>query len=247
MQTLQGRTAVMTGASGHVGAGAVRALTAGGMNVAMITHNLQDARALVEELRGSPGQCVAVSNEKGDAAALDEIYERFGSLDVVIPNQGGPVQPRPLADITEEELLHTLRHQIAISFAMVQKAAPYLEKSRAGRVILIASSGARTGLSAEGLCDCVARGGVISMTYALAGMLAGKGVTVNCIARSGLENDHPPRLPGELDTAGLAGRIPLGRNGTPAEFGASVAYLASEEAGFLTGQIVNLCGGLYMG
>lgn len=247
MYTLKGRTAVIAGATGHVGSGAVRMLTEAGMNVVMVTHNMADAERLIGEVEQNPGVCIALSNENGDGAVYGEVYRRFGSVDVIIPNQGAAARCQELGGITEEELDEKLHHQITGSFTMVQKALPYLEKSRAGRIILMAGVGAENGLQEEGLLDCAAKGGVISMARYLAQALAEKGITVNCIARGGVENDHPVECGDELDSGKLVSRIPLHRNGTPKEFGAAVCYLASEEAGFMTGQVIRLNGGMYMG
>lgn len=247
MYTLKGRTAVIAGATGHVGAGAVRMLTAAGMNVVMVTHNMADAGRLIAEVEDNLGTCIALSNEDGDGAVYGEVYRRFGSVDVIIPNQGAAARRQDLSDITEEELDGKLHHQITGSFTMVQKAIPYLKKSRAGRVILVSGTGAENGLLEEGLLECAARGGVISMTRYLARELAVQGITVNCIARGGMENDHAPEGEDELDNRTLVPRIPVRRNGTPEEFGAVVCYLASEEAGFMTGQVLRLNGGLFMG
>lgn len=247
MFTLNGRTAVMMGASGYEGAGAVRAMVAGGMNVVMMTHMIDQSNRLIESLGEYKDRCIATTSDDGFEALYQEVSERFGSVDVIIPNQGGPMVWQELADITEEEFTRKLVLQIVRSFQMVQSAIPYLEKSKAGRVILMSSSGARDGLRDEGLCDSTARGGVISMTYSLARELAPKGITVNCIAKGGLPSGHEPQTQNEYDAARLLDRIPVGRTGTPDEYGAAVAYLASEEASFITGQVINVCGGLYMG
>ena len=92
MYTLKGRTAVIAGATGHVGAGAVHMLTEAGMNVVMVTHNMEDARRLIAEVEHHPGTCIALSNENGDGAVYGEVCQRFGSVDVIIPNQGAPAR-----------------------------------------------------------------------------------------------------------------------------------------------------------
>lgn len=248
MLTLKNRTAVISGATGHIGREAVRELTKAGMNVVMVTHNMTDAQSLIDEVANNDGSCIALSNEHGDGAVFQEVFERFGSVDVVIPNQGEADISKPLEEITVEELDHKIHHQVGISFEMVKGALPYLRKSAAPRIILIGSAGAEKGIPEEGLLDCVARGGVISLTRFLAAVLAKDRITVNCIARSGLENDHPVSVEkGELDNMDLIPGIPLQRNGTPKEFAAAVAYLASEEAGFVTGEILQLNGGMAIG
>lgn len=267
MLTLKGRTCVIGGGTGAVGRGAVRAMCQNGMNVVLGTHMVEDARSLVEELKDCEGKCVAVSakmifdivTENGvnklveipvEEGAFDGnvkfAYDRFGSIDVVISNTGAFDAPLPLEEISDEELTKKLNHQVVGAFRSVMSALPYLKKSKAGRILLMASAGARNGFTGEYFCDSVARGAVISMTYALARELLPCGITVNCIAKSGMVNDHEPhgRV---LDMNTLVPQIPVGRIGTADEFGAAVQYLVSEEAGFVTGQVIDLSGGLAIG
>lgn len=247
MLTLKGRTCVFPGATGMIGRGAVRALVEGGMNVVMVTHNMQVAEELAESLKGMPGKCIAMSNANGDVAVYGDVLEMFGSIDVIVANSGNLDAVKPILEITREDIQKKVMHQILGTLGMVQKGLPYLEKSSAGRIILMASAGAQNGFQGENFCDSVSRGAVITMTYCLARELASKGITVNCIARSGLINDDPPHQFSSFDSESIKSAIPVGRIGTSDEFGAAVAYLASEEAGFVTGQVLNLSGGLHIG
>lgn len=247
MLTLAGRTCVFAGATGMVGRGAVRAMVEAGMNVVMVTHNPDSASEIIKSLEGQPGRCVAISNAKGDAEVFADAAEMFGGVDVVISNTGGFNAPKKLEDISTEELEKKVKHQLLGAFEMVQKALPYLEKSKAPRVILMASVGAQDGFIGENICDSIARGAVISMTYCLARELADRSITVNCIAKSGIVNDHPAQKPEHFDCESIKDRIPLGFIGSNDNFGAAVAYLASEEGGFVTGQVLNLSGGLHIG
>lgn len=230
-----------------IGRGAVKALVEAGMNVVMVSHSVKVGEEIAKSLKGTGGQCVALSNENGDSSVFGYVAERFGSIDVVICNSGKLEAVKPIEEITREELSQKVMHQVAGAFDVVQKAIPYLEKSSAGRVIFMASAGAQDGFQGENFCDSVARGAVISMTYCFARVLANRGITVNCIARSGIVNDNAPHDPSNYDTESVRDLIPVGYIGTNDEFGAAVAYLASEEAGFLTGQVLNLSGGLHIG
>ncbi|MGL5436348.1 MAG: SDR family NAD(P)-dependent oxidoreductase [Lachnospiraceae bacterium] len=240
MFTLNGRTAIIIGSTGYEGLGAVRALVDGGMNVALSTlHGWDTAQELLQSEEKYHKHCIIVNHKDGDEANYRQAFEHFGSLDVIIPNHGDHFKYENFIDITQEQLFKELQHQNYTSLHMVQCAIPYLMKSKAGRIILMANVGARNGLPDEGLCPSTARAGVIAMTYLLARELAPDGITVNCIARGGMK--------GETNTDKLLAQMPLGRPGTDVEFGSAVAYLACEEAGFITGQVLNLCGGLYMG
>lgn len=247
MFTLQGRTCVFAGATGMVGRGAVQALVESGMNVVMVTHNPDSAKEVVAAMEGKPGRCLAMSNDKDDSLIYQDVEEMFGSVDVIISNTGSFNSPKKFEEITEDEMTKKVSFHVAGPMTMVQKALPFLERSKAPRVLLMASAGAQDGFAGENVCDSVARGAVISLTYCLARELADRGITVNCIAKSAMVNDHAPHGPEDLDTATLQDSVPLGRIGSNDEFGAAVAYLASEEAGFVTGQVLNLSGGLHIG
>lgn len=247
METLQGRTCVFAGATGQIGRGAVKALAAGGMNVVMVTHNPNSAADIVKELEGYPGKVKAVSNANGDGAVFGEIEAEFGSVDVVINTIGSLDCVEPVMEITEEKLKEKLDHQVVRPFLMMQAAIPYLERSRCPRMIFASTAGALDGFDGENMADSIARGGIVTATYALARALASRKITVNCIARSGMINDHEPVGEKDYDAESVKRRIPMGHNGTAQEFGALTAYIASEEASFVTGHIFNLTGGLYIG
>ncbi len=247
MLTLEGRIAVMTGGTGFQGEGIVAALAKGGMTVVMITHNMDRATKIIESLGEYGENCIALSNEKGDDAVIDDVYERFGSVDVIITNHGSPDRKKPLSETTHEELLRKFEHQVIGSYKIIKKALPYLEKSKAGRIILVTSGGAKINLPSEGLGGNIAEGGIIFMTYSMARELAPKCITVNCIVKSGLINDHPAKSPDDFDINKYVKYIPVGRAGTSEEFGAAAAWLASEESSFVIGQVINLDGGQFIG
>lgn len=256
MLTLSGRTAAVIGATGYQGLGIVRALLDGGMNVAMMTHMPERVAPIIASLpENQRSRCIGVSNEGGDGPSLSRVVDVFGSLDVLIPNHGPGPRQEGIENMDMDDFSRRLDMMVAGTLKIIRCALPWLEKSSAGRIILISSAGARLGLQEEGLADCVVKGAVQSMAFSLARELAPKGITVNCIAKSGLkdtpfltkpERGKPPVL-GEPTDSVLLPKTPLGFSGTPESFGAAAAWLASEEAGFVTGEVVNLSGGLSMG
>ncbi len=247
METLKGRTCVFAGATGLIGQGAVKALAEGGMNVVMVTHNPGGAEDIIRKLEGCPGKVAEVSNENGDGAAFAEIEKQFGSIDVVINTIGSLDRVEPVTEITAEKLNDKLNHQVTLPFLMMQAAIPYLERSSAPRMIFAATAGALDGFDGENIADSIARGAILTATYALARELAPRKITVNCIARSGMINDHAPHCEKDFDVRTVESRIPLGHTGTADEFGALVAYIASEESAFTTGHVFNLSGGIHIG
>ena len=244
---LSGRTCVFAGATGQIGRGAVKALAEKGMNVVMVTHNPDAAGDVVGQMKGYPGQVIAVSNSVGDSEIFRHAENLFGSVDAVISSTGG-LQSRNLPeDISDDKLDAKLHHQITEPFHMVREALPYLKRSRNPRILFVSTVGALDGFREEGIEDSIAGGGVISMTYALARVLADRGITVNCIARGGMINDHTPSGKEDYYAARIEHMIPAGHAGTADEFGALAAYILSEEADYVTGHVFNLTGGLYIG
>ncbi len=247
MLTLQGRTAVFTGGTGYVGRGAVKKLVEGGMNVVLVTHNFSDCQQLVESFKhlDNGNRCIMMSNDIPRAEIYRLTYERYGSLDVIISNGGKFSPTTDVKNVTKEEFdAVTGRGYGLIRLAV--DAIPYLEKSKAGRIIYTTSASACVGFNGESILDAYARGGERSIALYLSRLLAPKRITVNCIEKSAMINDHDVK-PGDFDTRTLIPSVPMGRLGTTEEFGAAVAYLASEEAGFVTGQVLHVSGGLALG
>ena len=118
------RTAVMTGATGRIGTEAVKALAAMGINVVMVTHNPQAAEALSAACAGLPGEVVGMSNEAGDDAVFDDVYERFGSVDILIPNHSAPDSTDPPEEVKAEDIEKKFRHQVVNTFKMIKRASP---------------------------------------------------------------------------------------------------------------------------
>lgn len=247
MFTLSGRTAAFSGNDATV----TKALLEGGMNVALITHNMERSIKNIEAMGKLGENCIAVQCEADDPKdterAYKEICERFGSLDVIIPNHTGAPKQKTVEEYTAAEINEISSVVVGGSFNMVLKALPYLEKSKAPRVILMAAPAAVQADVNESLSNAAARGAIVALTYNLAARLADKGITVNCIAKGGYVNSHPGHPVAEEALKEAIDKIPLHRVGTGEDFAAAVCFLASEEAGFVTGEVLNLNGGIHVG
>lgn len=255
MQTLKGRTCIFAGASGGDGVASVRRLCQEGMNVAMLTHQPAQAQRLLEEMAalGYSGKCMAVQDGNvqvppvPDEAVFQQVYEHFGSIDVVISNTGGDGLEDSIDSVSREDLLHEVGHLLGGSYGMLKCALPYLRKSRAPRVILMTTVEGVRGGRLESFANVVAKGAVLALAKNCAARLAQEGITVNCIAKGAVERMPPPSVPGMprfKDMTALLPYIPQGRMGTPEELAAAVCYLASEEASYVTGTVLDLSGGL---
>jgi 3-oxoacyl-[acyl-carrier protein] reductase len=244
---MNGKVAVIAGGAGRIGFEISRRFCENGMHVAIFGSSKEKALETTGRLRECGGSCLPIECNVTDVnavrLAMAETNDRFGGIDVVISMQGWPSRKVKISEITDEYWNGVVSSHLTGSFHMLQQAIPYLEKSPAPRVVFMASHGARTGDSDEGLAYIAAKGGIVSMTYYAAHMLAKRGITVNCIATGGIYNNYEQ----EEDEVELIDRIPLGRLGTPEEVAAAVWYLVSEDAGFVTGEVLNVNGGLSVG
>lgn len=252
MQTLKGRTCIMAGATAGDGPETVRTLCAGGMNVAVLSHQPQAARRLLEDMKaaGYEGRCYLAAGdgekEKPRAERFREIYERFGSIDVVISNTGGDGMEDSLETLDPGVLSDSMRHLVCGSLELLQAGLPYLRESNAPRVIFMTTVDGCMGGTGESLANAVAKGAVRALTLNVAARLAGEKITVNCIAKGAIPRMEP--LPkGGVDAAKRLLSIPMGRLGTQEDLAGVICFLASEESGYITGQVFELCGGMNLG
>jgi 3-oxoacyl-[acyl-carrier protein] reductase len=247
--TLAGRTAVVTGGSRNIGLAIARKFAACGMKVAVLSVSAGSAEAAARSIDESAGVALGVQCDVADAdsvqLALARVAEHFGGIDVVV-NSAGILDLAKIHEMTVEHWDRVMAINLKGTFLVIQKAVPYLEKSSAPRVINLSSNSGRMGGFENGMAYSASKGGVIAMTYGIARQLAPRGITVNCIAPGTIESDMS-RARDSATLARLLPRFPLGRLGTADEVAAAACYFASEEAGFTTGAVLDVNGGLFMG
>ncbi len=242
--------ALITGAGRNIGREIALALAAQGQAVAVnVRSSVDEAQAVVDEITARGGQallCVAdVSDRAAVAAMVEHITGTWGRLDVVV-NNAAIRREADLSALTAQDWHDTLRVVLDGAFFCTQAALPWLKASGRGAIVNIGGLTAHTG-AADRVHVVTAKAGLVGMTRALAHDLAHDQVTVNCVA------------PGLIDTvrkAGSASANPkhhathqtlLGRRGTAKEVADAVAYLASPSARFITGQVMHVNGGAYLG
>jgi len=238
---LTGRTAIVCGASAGIGLAIAEALAAEGANVAMFARRRDVLQREAERL-GALAVRGDVTNPADLKRLVDRTLEAFGGIDILVNNSGGP--PRtPAIGLTDEQVEDAVELLLLSAIRLTTLCLPQLERSGRGRVINIESSSVREPIDNLALSNAV-RPGVIGWAKTLAREGGEKKITVNSIA------------PGRIETArqaeALAGKsrseylesIPLRRFGQPAEIGKVVAFLASDAAGYVTGAVIPVDGGL---
>lgn len=238
---LEGRTAIVCGASAGLGLASAEALAAEGANVVMLARR---GDVLEREAARIGGRAVAGDvREPADLErAVTAAVETFGGLDVLVPNSGGP-PPRHAVGMTAEEVQAAVELLLLPVVRLVDLALPHLRRSDQGRIVLISSIAVREPTRNIALTNAV-RPGVVGYMKTLANELGPEGITVNAVAPGRIATARMQELYGGDELAAQSAAIPLGRLGEPRELGDLVAFLASARAGYLTGTLVQVDGGL---
>ena len=245
MFDLSGMTALVTGASGGLGSAIAKALAGQGARLAVSGSNVEKLEAF---RAGLGGDHVALPCNLSDGAAVDALVPQAvdafgGKLDILI-NNAGVTRDNLLMRMKDEEFEEVIRINLEAAFRLMRAAARPMMKARFGRIISITSVVGVTGN--PGQANYVAsKAGLIGMTKAVAQELASRGITVNAIAPGFMTSAMTEALNDQQREAILA-RIPAGAMGSGEDIGAAAVYLASKEAGYVTGQTLHVNGGMAM-
>lgn len=245
------RIAVVTGGASGIGLGVAQQFAADGHRVALLDNNGTAADDAADALRSGGADAVAVEVDVADRASVDTAFERvraeLGPVEILVTS-AGIESFDALADITRERWDRILAVNLTGTFSCVQTAVPDMVDTGWGRIVTIASSSAQSG-APKMTHYAASKGGVISLTKALAVELAPTGITANSIAPSLVDTPMARAAEAAGDFPGVdvvAPFVPLGRAGTPADIAAACSFLCSESAGYVTGQIFGVNGGMYI-
>lgn len=244
MFDLSGMTALVTGASGGIGSEVARALAGQGARVAL-SGTREDALAKVAAELG--GDHVILPCNLGDAEAVDGLVPRaveaLGRLDILV-NNAGVTRDNLAMRMKDDEWDQVIRINLEAAFRLCRAAAKPMMKARFGRIISITSVVGTTGNPGQANY-AASKAGLVGMSKAMAQEMASRGITVNCVAPGFITSPMTDVLP-EAQKQALTGKIPAGRLGEGSDIGAAVAYLASKEAAYVTGQTLHVNGGMAM-
>jgi 3-oxoacyl-[acyl-carrier protein] reductase len=248
MFSLKDRVALVTGASQGIGRATALGLAGAGARVVAAARNAEKLAGVVAEIASAGGEAIAVPMDVAEAeqvkTGFHQAMDKFGRLDILVNNaaitrDGLAVRMKP------DDWDAVLRTNLTGAHRCAQQALGVMMRARYGRIINVSSVVAETGNAGQANY-VAAKAGLIGLTRALAVEVASRNITVNAVAPGFVASPMTDPLPQKVKDELLA-RIPLGRMGTCAEIAAAIVFLASEEAGYITGAVLDVNGGLRMG
>jgi 3-oxoacyl-[acyl-carrier protein] reductase len=244
---MNNRIALITGASRGIGRACAIALAAAGNRVVLAARQVEKLEQVAAEIRAASGEAFVVSIDLASAdsirSAFSKAAKEFGRLDILV-NNAAVTKDGLAVRMKQKDWDDVLATNLTGAFVATQQVLLGMMRERWGRIINITSVVAEAGNA--GQANYVAsKAGLIGLTKSLAQEMASRNVTVNAIAPGFIDTDMTAGLPQEWKDKLLAA-IPLGRLGKPEDVAAAVRFLASEEAGYITGHVLNVNGGMYM-
>lgn len=248
MQGIKNRVAVVTGGSRGIGSAICESLARSGAKVVVnYARSADKAEALAASLRELGTTAIAkgfdVSNEEAVTQAFKEIVEELGSIDILVNNAGIAVDGL-LIRTKLEDWQNTIATNLSSCFFCSKAAAKTMMKARWGRIVNISSVIGEMGNAGQAAYSA-SKSGIFGLTKSMAKELGSRGITVNAVTPGYIQTDMTDAMNEENRTA-LLSQIPLARLGNPEDVASLVNFISSEEASYITGQIIGINGGLYM-
>jgi 3-oxoacyl-[acyl-carrier protein] reductase len=241
----------VTGSSTGIGRAAAVALADRGCRVVVHYNRSEDeAREVVERISSSGGEAPLVGGDVADAGEVKrmvgEIEDRYGRLDILVNNAGSLIERRTLEEMTEDLWDRVMAVNLKSVYLCSQAVLPMMKRQGKGRIINMTSVAARNGGGPGSVAYATAKGGVSTLTRAMAKELVGEGILVNGVAPGVITTPFHDRFTPPDLREGMTAAIPLDREGTPEEVTGAVVFLASSWADYLVGEIIEVNGGQLM-
>ena len=247
MFSLKDKVALVTGASQGIGRATAIALAAAGAKVVCAARNVEKLEAVVAEIGAKDQEARAIPLDVGNGeqvkAAFKQIGERFGRLDILV-NNAAVTRDGLALRMKLDDWESVLRTNLTGAHLCTQQALGMMLRQRAGRIINVTSVVAQMGNAGQANY-VAAKAGLIGLTKAIAMEVASRSITVNAVAPGFITTPMTDPLPQNVKDKMLE-RVPLGRMGSDADVAAAIVFLASDEAGYITGHVLHVNGGMYM-
>jgi 3-oxoacyl-[acyl-carrier protein] reductase len=247
MFSLKDKVAVVTGASQGIGRETALALAEAGAKVVVAARNEEKLLALAGAIADAGGEAFALKMDVADAeqvkAGFKQVVEKFGRLDILV-NNAAVTRDGLAMRMKKDDWDAVLQTNLTGAHLCIQQTLPTMMKVRAGRIINISSIVAQMGNAGQANY-VAAKAGLIGLTKAIAIEIASRGITVNAVAPGFIETPMTDVLPDRVKEE-LKVRIPLGRMGSARDVAAAIVFLASDEAGYITGHVLNVNGGMHL-
>ncbi len=246
---MKGRIALVTGAGQGIGRAIVLALADKGVIPVIADINEKNASKVADQVKAMGIEAMHITVDLSDVNAIvnmvGQIVDRYGRIDILV-NNAGILHSTSIEDVTEEEWDQILNINLKSVFFISQQVYKHMKLKRFGRIINISSMAGRMGGYANGLAYTASKAGVLGLTMGFARRVAEYNITVNAIAPGTTESDILKQFTHEQIEM-LKNQIPLKRLGSPEKIGKLVAFLASDHADFITGAVIDINGGMFMG
>ena len=248
MVSVQGRIALVTGASQGIGRACALELASAGATVALAARNEGKLAEVVTEIEAAGGQAAAfaldIASEESIKKTAKEVLARFGKVEILV-NNAGITRDGLMLRMRRADWDEVLTTNLTGAFLLTQAVLSPMLKNRWGRIIQISSVVGRTGQAGQ-VNYAASKAGLIGMTRSMAREVASRGITVNAVAPGYIETPMTAVL-NEEQRAAMMAQIPLGRPGTDRDVAQAVVFLASDAAAYITGHVLDVNGGMFMG
>jgi 3-oxoacyl-[acyl-carrier protein] reductase len=247
MFSLKDKVALVTGASQGIGWDIAQALVVAGAKVAVAARTEEKLALLVGEIETAGGEAIAVKMDVADAeqvkAGFKQVIEKFGRLDILV-NNAAITRDGLAVRMKADDWDAVIRTNLTGAHLCIQQALGTMMRARAGRIINVSSVVAQMGNAGQANY-VAAKAGLIGLTKAIAMEIASRNITVNAVAPGFIDTPMTSVLSDKVKEE-LKTRIPLGRLGVPRDIAASIVFLASDEAAYITGHVLDVNGGMYL-
>ncbi len=240
------RVAVVTGSTQGIGLAIAKILAKKGIKVVVTSRNIDKVKKAVAEIKNDGGEAFGlkcnVTNREEVKALGEKVVEKYGRIDILV-NNAGITRDSSFKKMTDEQWDEVLNSDLKSVFIVTQELSKYMESNRYGRILNISSVVGLSGNYGQSNYSA-AKAGIIGLTKTLAVELGKKGITVNAIAPGFIETAMTQEIPEKI-RAEIIASIPVGRSGKPEDIAAAAAFLASEDAGFISGVTLSVNGAMY--